>query len=464
MAKLFPALLLLLLAAPAAAQEESTSEAASSAKPAVQVRNSLGVGTVLDFPHWGYVGVELLLSDRLRVDIATPNAHTTVFFAGRMGIRPIEGAADRVRIRALGVRVDTGTLRFELGRSAVIDGGWRLVDGVQVLARPRGERGRLEVGGWLGEVPDLWTTAPAPRFGAGPIVRWRGRRFQLGFVGEVAGGALGVERVAARATGRFEWKKLLDVDARAEIEAGGQGAPVRFSELGLGVTVTPLPWLRTRVAYSMHGGHSWLQGIQRDPSLTRWVQRTTGADPTEPLPWQTATDGPTHQVLGTVTAEPRVGAVGLRLAGRARYNHRAEARERSARFAFEGGVRDLLGGRLDVMGTGGALLWGGSWRGELGLRTWFGPDPKGILNLELEGRTWLERTPSKLIPTFAADLWADVLLPVGLSVAIGYRFDTDLDIDRWNAAHTVLARVTWRLRVPGSRSTKRRAARDMDTP
>ncbi|MCO4768679.1 MAG: hypothetical protein KDA24_01520 [Deltaproteobacteria bacterium] len=439
--KLTLCLLLVALFAPAPAWS------ADAADSPIRLRNRLSIGALIDIPHHGGPGFELTLSDRLRLVIPneTTGITTSVLFAGRVGLRPATGSVDRLRIRALGVRLETPKWRAELGRSAVIDGGWRLVDGVQFLARPKGF---FEVGGWLGEMPDIWTTSPAPRFGGGPILRWRGRMVQVGFVGEVGGGAQGIDRLAGRLTGRFEFKKLIDVAGRMEIEAGGQGAPVRFSELGLGTTFTPVKVLRVRVGWSMHAGHSWLQGVQRDPSLVRWWQRTTGAAPTAPTPWDLATDGPTHQILGSVQLKPLVGEVPLRFALRARYNHRTVERERSARVTLEGGAYSLGGGRLDLLATGGALRWSGRWRAELGLRGWLAPDPSGPLSIEAEVRMWVGANEhGTVVPTVATDLWLDVLTPIGVTVAAGYRFDNDLDLDRWNAAHTVLLRASWLVKV-----------------
>lgn len=420
---------------------------ASASAGDVRVTNRLGVGLILDLPHHGGPGGELLLSERFRARIRTGGALIEVVANGRTGLQMGAWTLNRTRIQELGVRIDTERLHLEIGRHPVIDGGWRLVDGVQALVRPWGDA--FAVGGWLGLLPDPWTTAPAPRFGGGPIVRWRGQRWQAAFLAEIAGTATGLDRLALRATGRVEIGKVVDLSARAELANGGPSAPVRAEDLGITALIDPHKRLRIRTGWSMTAGRSYLQGIQRDPSLTRWWQRWTGAAPTEPVPWEQATDAATHLVHGSALWTPPLNNALLRLGVQARAGLRPKDMTNStARIAVEGGFQGLLGGKLDLIASGGALRWGGTWRSELGITGWFGPDPQGRVQLEASGRLWLgRRADGVLAPSVAADLYIDWSIARGLGLAVGYRLDNDLDVDRWNTVHTALVRMTWRLDV-----------------
>jgi len=435
-------LLAALLAAPAQAAD-------------VRVTNRLGVGLVLDLPHHGRAGGEILLSERFRARIRTERGLIEVVANGRTGLQMGTWTPNRTRIRELGVRIDLDRVHLEIGRHAVIGGGWRLVDGVQALARPWKA---FEVGGWLGLLPDPWTTAPAPRFGGGPIVRWRGRGWQAAVVAEIAGTATGLDRLALRGSGRVEIGKVVDLAARAEIANGGPG--VRAEELGVTAVIDPSPLVRVRAGWSMNGGRAYLQGVQRDPSLTRWWQRWTGAGPTDPVPWEQATDAATHGLHGRLTVAPQLfdGTL-LRFGVNARAGIRpSDLPNSTARIAAEGGAQGLLGGRLDLVATGGALRWGRTWRGELGVTGWLGPDNGGRLQIEAGARVWLGRRPDGVVtPSVAADLYVDWAIVRGLGLAVGYRLDNDLDTDRWNTVHTALLRMTWRLDVkPGATSPRGR--------
>ena len=414
-----------------------------------RITNRLSAGVVLDLPHHSRkIGAELLLSERFRARIHTDNGTLVeVVASGRTGLQIGSWTLNRTRIQELGVRVDTEGLHLEIGRHPVIDGGWRLVDGVQVLARPWTH---LEVGGWLGLLPDPWTTAPAPRFGGGPILRWRGATWQAAVLAELAGTAAGLDRLAVRASGRLEIGRVLDLSARADLANGGPATPVRAEEIGVSAVIDPAPRLQVRAGWALSSGHVWLQGVERDPSLTRWWQRWTGAEPTEPVPWEETTDIATHLVRGSVVWTPMLASgpmLHLGLGAHAGLRP-ADPGRSTARIAAEAGVYGLLGGRIDVMGTGGALLWGGSWRSELGLRSWLAPDPKGALQIEAGARLWLGRRPDGVLaPSVAADLYLDWRIARGLTVALGYRLDNDLDTDRWNTVHTALVRASWTLKL-----------------
>jgi len=414
-----------------------------------RVTNRLSAGLVLDLPHHSEkLGAEILISERFRARIQTDNGTLIeVVASGRTGVQAGTWTLNRTRIRNLGVRIDLPKVHLEIGRHPVIDGGWRLVDGVQAVARPWQN---FEVGGWLGLLPDPWTTAPAPRFGGGPIVRWRGKAWQAALVAELAGTAQGLDRLAVRATGRVEIGKVLDLAGRAEIANGGAATPVRAEELGISAVLDPAPYVRVRAGWAMSSGHAYLQGVQRDPALTRWWQRWTGAAPTEPVPWEETTAIATHVVRGSFTWKPVLTTgpmLRFGLNGRAGLRP-ANAAANTARIAAEAGVYGILGGRVDLLASGGALLWGGRWQSEVGLQAWLGPDPKGRLQIEAGGRLWLgRRADGVLAPSVAADLYVDWRIARGLGLAVGYRLDNDLDTDRWNTVHTALLRASWTLDV-----------------
>jgi len=416
---------------------------ASAAEP-VRMRNRLSAG-VLVHAGAGGANLEAVLSDRLRLDIRRGPVAAQVRFDGRLGVSFTSGPRlSRTRITALGVELRHERFWLEAGRFRVVGGGWRLADGVQGMAI-LGQG--VEVGGWLGAVPDPWTTAPAPRFGGGPAVRWVHEVAQVGATVELAGTAAGLDRAAVVLDGRVEVSTGFEVSARADLQHGGPSAPLVPADLGVVVTGDPLPDLRIRGRYDAWSGLAYLQGWDRDPGIGRFAARFSGTVPVAEVPQGAPDLSMAHQLAGSVRWTPTVGALRLRVAPDARYRHHEHTARRHVRARLRLGLGGLGNDRLELAADGGATLWRQAWRAEFGFGARITPDRGRWLSLDASVRTVITPGPT---PKFAgyADAFVDLMTPAGVSLAAGYRFSSEAGLDRWDGGHTGLLRVTWRLSTP----------------
>ncbi|MCA9567441.1 MAG: hypothetical protein KC656_06340, partial [Myxococcales bacterium] len=138
--------------------------------------------------------LDLIFGQRIRWTLSD-NGSTSVrlrvngqftYSPGELGGSP---AWKRNRVRQLGVSIVNDKVNVDIGRSQIHKGGPRLVDGLQVVAHVNNT---TDVGAWAGLQPDLFTTDPRMRPGAGPILAYAASRVQASAVGEVvfAGGGL----------------------------------------------------------------------------------------------------------------------------------------------------------------------------------------------------------------------------------------------------------------------------------
>ena len=152
----------------------------------------------------------------------------TLLVDGRLRFDAIGGpAVERAQVRALGVRLDSDRLTLDLGRTPVFGGGPRLVDGVQLRWHPTPA---WDVGLWAGLAPDLFTTRPVVRPGAGPVLGWRTGSVQWSLVGEVL-----------FFDGGLEQSRLVN-DHRGMLGYSGtyQGQPVSVQTTGMGTPSTSI--------------------------------------------------------------------------------------------------------------------------------------------------------------------------------------------------------------------------------
>jgi len=420
---------------------------ASSRAEGPEVRNRLSAGLVLQAPHHAGPSLRLLVRERFGAVVRDRDGlRVSLGFDGRAGLRLLQGRLDDFRIQDASVRFEGAKGSIALGRVRLEGGGWRLVDGAVALLQPTPG---LRVGGWVGAVPDPWTTSPAPRFGGGPMVLFDHRVVQARFVGEVAGGPPGLERLGAAASVRAEAGRWFEASARADLQHGGPGRGLLAADLGVSARGRPVEDVRLDLFWSAWAGQAWLQGVARDPWLSRFAARYE-AD-LDPADVGEARDLTLRHLVGfTASFDPRLpGDLGPRLTTGARLRVRpGTPADRYARLSGWAGLRGLAAGRLDVVADGGAVLWGGAWRADLGASVWFEPHPDVPLALDVSARLGLERRPDGTVaPMVYADLFVDALLGRGVSLSAGYRFTNDLDTDRWNAAHAGLLKITWRLKV-----------------
>jgi hypothetical protein len=422
----------------------------------VSFRNRLSVGAWTDVAQTtGDASLKLVVAERMRwVAFDGPLTTVTVLVDGRFGFQllhrdPIDG----VRVRALGARVRVGGLTIDAGRFRVRHGGHRLVDGVQLV----GDFGKgFELGFWSGAAPDPWTTAPAARFGGGPVVAWTHRMAQVHLVGELLGGPAtqGLDRASALLTARVEPLPWLEARGRLDLQYGGRFQPVSLADGALLVDLTPLPTLDLGLFYDAYSSQAYLGSEQRNPRVSRFESRAVAQglldDPTIPQDGDKLDPTVSHLfgLSARWRARPEQPAAAPWVGGDVRYRHHAFEQRRYARGTLRGGVRGIRS-RLDLSAEATVLWWGGAVRGEAAILAWLEPDKGRWLALDASLRLGLEQSEDgRTVPSLYADLFVDLDLPAGLLLSAGYRFTSDLDLDRWNAAHAAMLRLSWRVRLP----------------
>lgn len=442
------ALVLALAAGPALADEP------------LPVRNRFSTGLWFDAaPSSDAYGLEMLIGDTLRATLADkPALKVDLFAAARLGVRLLDGGrVDRARVRALGVRLATGKVVVDLGRFTPEAGGWRLVDGVQLT----GDLGRgVRLGAWGGLSPDPWTTAPALRFGGGPVLSWEGERGDLSALGEVLATPDGLDRVSGVVQGRVELGRVAELSGLVDVQAGGKDAPVRMSDATAFVRLDPHPKVRVDLVYDAWSSLSYLVSSTRDPLLTRFAARSVAAADDLWIPQDTLDPTVYHLArLGVAWTHGLGddGPVHLRLAVDGRYRHHAEADRRYARAGLDARLIGLAGGRVDV-GLGERFLW---WVGHPGSETtatlYAQLDADGVAALDMSADLVVQPLDGATVwgPAVYADAFLDLAATPDLTVSAGYAFGNALDLDRWDTSHGALLQLTWRV---DSRTLARRAA------
>lgn len=440
----------LLLIATAALAGEPAAAPARTDEPPARVQNRVSLGVLGVFAQTPAVGnLELQLSDRLRVRFRERDGlKAELRFDGRVGFRLLHGGQlDRTRITALGLHLEHERFSLDAGRFRV-HGSWRLADGVQAMLRlGRG----FELGGWFGEVPDPFTTAPAPRVGGGPLFRFVHAKGQASVGLELAGTQAGLDRLALLLAGRVEPVKRVEIALRADLQRTPD-VPLVPADLSLTGTFDPRDDLRLHAGYSAWSGLACLQGLDRDPGLSRLAARfnhfslgdhTTANDAVDPSLY--------HQAGGGLRWTPKGERAGAVLGFDGRYRHHDLATRRHARARLTAGVQGLLGDRLSLITDHSAVYWRQRWRWEGGITARIEPDPTRLLSLDASARVSVSTVAGEPRPTLYADVFADLLLPQRILLSFGYRFTNELDTDAWNAAHVALVRATWTVRSPGRR-------------
>ena len=418
-------LLLLLLAAPASAAD-------------VHSRTSVSLMGGASAGHGFFEGT---LSERLRVRWSTDTVEGTALFDGRVGLRAPDGSMHRTRIRGLGLRLDFERARVDVGRFGVEGGAWRLADGVQAMVRLGAG---VEAGGWFGEVPDPFTTLPAPRIGGGPLLRWEHDIAQISAAVEVTGTAAGLDRAAVILTGRVEPTETVEI--RTTIDLQDVAGVPQPADLGLVVALDPDPSLRVRLVWNTWSGLAFNQGHGRDVALSRFEQRFGEALPLD----ATAIDlSLYHQGGGAIRWRPSLPGGGFFLLGAdGRYRGHLDIARHYARATGRVGVQGL-GGRVDLSTDHSAVLWNEAWRWDGGVTARV-DIKRDAFALDASARVAMG--PSSQ-PAIYADLFADVQAgPVW--IAAGYRFTNEQDRDAWSAAHVGLLRISWVVRHRGERRSR----------
>lgn len=441
-----------LAAPPIQAAEKESYEPAKRRRSSL-LHNRVSAGLIFEAsPPAGEHSLELVLGERLRWSLLrSDKLDLDLNIDGRLGIRLLDGGRiDRLRVRELGVRLRGPKWSLVLGRHVIDGGGGRMVDGAQLLAYPAP---RVEVGGWAGLVPDPYTSAPALRFGGGPILALTKRIFQLRFVGEILGVPGGLERAGGIFTARVEAQKHFEFLTRIDLQYGGPDHPVLPADLAVFLRASPHQTLRLNAFYDLYSSHSFLRTAKQDPGIQRFEARASGLLEDDGTIPGDKLDTTLHHLVGlSARWRPIIGKQNiarLDLGLRARYRHHELGARRYVLASLQEGVVGLLGGRLDLGLSQSVSWWAGALRIEPGANAYLELGKQGAVALDASVRVGFERPAGedKFRPSVYADLFVDWRIRPSLLLSIGYSFGNDLDEVAWNPVHTAMLRASWNLRA-----------------
>ncbi len=409
----------------------------------------------------------LQVGERLRWSLLTNRGVSVELRAdGRVGLWVSEGIGpDSVRIRELGVRIDGDAVRTDLGRFRPLHGGFRLVDGAQLLVRSG--KG-WQVGGWLGLLPDPWDTAPSLRFGGGPVVAWSGRGAWFSLLGEVAGADGAFDRAAALLRAGFRLRSTLTVRGRLELQAPAARGESPLSDALLSVALRPRSGLRIDASWSAWSAWSYLATEVDDPDISRFERRARDLGLADEIPrdhrdwtlhhhvavglaWRPLTPPPPRPRVPTALRPLRPSEARPDLSARLRYRHHVLLSHRSVRLDLRAGAVGMIDDRVEIFAEGAVQLQDGGPRGEVGFVARGEIDRGRWLTVDGSAKLLFGRNSrdGEVVPNLYVDAFADLLTPSGWSLAVGYRFDLDSSPGAARTGHAALLRVGWRLRVRG---------------
>lgn len=408
------------------------------------VRSRFTTGAVVEASQsTGEVGAELLVGETLTAVLREDErARVTLRVAGRGGIDPVAGALRRLRVRDLTVAVRTGRVQLDVGRFSV-DGGWRLADGAQA---------RVDLGGgwaagaWGGLAPDVVSTAPALRWGGGPVVGWSGTSGEWSLVGEALATVDGLDRLAAVTRGRVELGRVAELSGRADVQAVDRG--VRLADAVAVARLDPSAALRVDLSWEAWSALAYLASDGRDPLVRRFASRSQALVGDPWIPQDALDPTVTHQVRAAVGWR-RVLDGGTRLTAGASGVARAHrvVDRRLARADARVGLGGLAGGRVDLSLGQGVLRWPDRTAALTTASATVALDDAARVALDAQGELVLQPIlgTKRWGPSVYADLFADVRVGERWSVSAGYAFSNAQDLERWDAWHALLVRATWRV-------------------
>lgn len=260
-------------------------------------------------------------------------------------------------VRQLGVEITRSGSSLRLGRHAVTMGGPRLYDGVEWLARPTES---WDVGAWAGLAPDVFTTRPALRPGAGPVVAYGASRLQFSVVGDVTASVgdparTGLDRVGVLSMVRAAADRAAEVSARVDLELVG-AAGFRLVDGTVVGVVTPTDWFRGDVVYNAFSSYLYQNTTDLDPDLQRFAARSTflgtGIDA---IAVDTRDPNLNHVVGGALQFEPRQDDNAPRFKVTARNRFHPDPANQYFRLNPQVGMV-RLGGGLDLLLDGNYLV------------------------------------------------------------------------------------------------------------
>lgn len=386
--------------------------------------------------------VDLLVGERFRWTLADRAFATVALADARFTLDPAGGDPwEQNRVRQLGVELAAPAWLVTIGRHPVVQGGPRLVDGVQVVGR----RGAWRFGGWAGLAPDLFTTRPMLRPGGGPIVAVDTPLAQASLVGEVLGTATGLDRVGLLAQTRVSRTPTWELLGRLDLQLTDADGTFGLADGFVAGKVRPGAGFTFDALYDAYSSIRYLETQLLDPDLQRYEARAealglvdlTPEDLVDPSLYHLVGGGAAWQGTGLVI--PRVAVVG-------RYRHATAADDRYARVGPQVGLIGLAD-RVDLYGD---FVW--SWRGSAGARDEVGLNV--VVDPMADGRLALDGSFRLLIdPVFAGragwytDLFVD-LAAVDQFVLVGGLSATNEPSDVTDAGLAGFLRVQHRLQRP----------------
>jgi len=376
--------------------------------------------------------LDLVLSERVRWGLWEQDDLTAQLrLDARFTVDPFRSVTiETSRVREAGLHLSSPRLAVDVGRSPVLYGGPRLVDGVQLVG---GVGESWTAGFWLGEAPDLFTTRPAKRGGGGPILVRQLDRHQVSLVGELLYSDVGFDRAGVLVQGRSALNRRRWVDTRLDLQSVSEGSPL--ADAALFVRWQPQPTLRLSAFYDAYSTQRYLATADRDPAVQRFAARSESLGLSEDIP-QDALDPTLYQLMGGSVRWASAGRLSVQFD--ARYRHHALADRRYARAGPRVGVQctDALSLTVDAVG----LYVGEQTRSELGLTAWYQPERP----LAVDGSVRVLFGDQR--PSFYADGFVNwVSPPAGLSLAAGVFFHGQQSGDYTDTAVGGMARLSWRL-------------------
>jgi hypothetical protein len=422
--------------------------------PVLNQRVSVGVAGLWSHATGG-VDLDLLLAERLRWEaLRRPDVRLRVLadarfafdLVGKPRLTATWSALEWGRVRRLGVEIETPAMTLQLGRHPVHRGGFRLVDGVQLITRPKPH---WEVGLWGGLAPDAVSTMPALRFGGGPLAALTLSWLQVSLAGEILGTPAGLDRLGALIQGRLSLDPHLELHARADLQVPDGRGGGALVDAAVFLRGRPHRSLDLELLYDAYSSVRYLRSVDRDPAARRFALRAEALGLTEGVP-QELNDPTIHHLVGfSGRWRPGLDAARLRptLGLDLRYRHHAEPARRFARASLRGGLLGI-GDRLDLLLDGGVLMVDRRPRGELGLSALLELGRQRLVALDGSARlSLLPGDEGGVAPAWYGDLFVDVLTPFGLVLAAGI-YGEGLSVPQgWDVAVGGLARVTWRMRL-----------------
>lgn len=388
---------------------------------------------------------DLSLAERLRWTIAGEPAGTRatrLLTDARFTIDPSGGgtpAFEWSSVRQLGVEVSRPSVSVVVGRTAVFRGGPRLVDGVQALLKPSDS---LSVGGWAGLAPDVFTTLPRLRPGAGPVVSYATSRLQASVVGDVTVAVgdpahTGLDRVGVLSMVRATADRAAEVSGRLDLElVGAEGA--RLVDGTVFGVVTPVSFLRVDAVYNAFSSYLYQNTSDLDPDVRRYVARAGGLGTgVDAIQEDTRDPRLNHVVGGAVQLEPDTDGAAPRVRVMVRNRFHPDPDNRYFRLNPQAGVVRVADA-LDVLADANYLAVpidpldslvdpqvGHQW--DAGLVATFFPGESAV---GLDGSLRYVHAPDQLAASgWYGDLYVDVVSEdLGLLMTAGGSIVTEPDI------------------------------------